>query len=352
MELLYLGRLAMAGYLGSDQLLPGRIRPRSATINLTTKCNSRCITCNYWRKPGEDLLDTKRVIDLLAEIHDLGVKYVMLSGGEPLLRKDLFDILGTLEPGHFSSICLATNALLLDKHYEKINNSVITHINVSIDAVGENNDRIRGVKGYYENAIQSLERIENKIIRIVSTMSSPLADDMEDLIRLCQERGYTYDVNLPDHNPPFFAGEDVKRELQQLWPNESEMEKMIQLLSKNKILSRRFLAGIKTYLVEKCLDISHCMLGYISVTIMADGSVNPACYVLPSCGNILHDKLRNLIQSKEYRQTVRKMYDLSCPRCTCGYGSSLHYEAPLGHLSHILNRLFRILRHSPGLFIL
>ncbi len=73
-----------------DFCLPKKIRPYAATIKLTERCNSKCITCNYWQKKTEDLIDTKTAVDFIRDLARLGVKRIRFSGGEPLLRNDFF----------------------------------------------------------------------------------------------------------------------------------------------------------------------------------------------------------------------------------------------------------------------
>lgn len=74
------------------------IKPANLSINITTRCNSRCIYCDCWKSGGPAikepaLEDIKR---LYISITKLGVHYVSLSGGEPLLRDDLEAMIAVL----------------------------------------------------------------------------------------------------------------------------------------------------------------------------------------------------------------------------------------------------------------
>ena len=77
----------------SEKLLPTRIRPLSAHLKLTENCQAKCISCDYWKTRWNDAIDTQRAVDLLNEIGELGIGAVRFTGGEPLLRKDFFEIL-------------------------------------------------------------------------------------------------------------------------------------------------------------------------------------------------------------------------------------------------------------------
>src|SRR3954452_23835246 len=88
----YLPRV-WAGTKFSTKLLPPQIRPLSAHVKLTENCQAKCISCDYWKTRWQDVISTDRAIELLNEIDAAGIASLRLTGGEPLLRKDLFEIL-------------------------------------------------------------------------------------------------------------------------------------------------------------------------------------------------------------------------------------------------------------------
>ena len=216
-DIFYNMRLAAASSFNQAGLLPRNTRPYLANIKLTENCNSRCITCDYWRTKSKQLISTKRAKLLLRELKKAGIKNIRLTGGEPLLREDLFDILDTCSNDWFDRVVLATNGLLLSRFAEKINKSIITNVTVSLDGGGERNDRIRGIKGYYDKVVNALPSIHRKI-KIVSTFSNELLPDLEELLRYCKEQGYAYDINLLDKQMYFFSSKEVCKTIDELWP--------------------------------------------------------------------------------------------------------------------------------------
>lgn len=95
--------------------------PITIDIDITSRCNLNCVHCNkYYNKLGRDL-PLLRLIELCDELYDLGIAELSLGGGEPLIRKDWFDLLSHIcaKPGW--SISLNTNGILwtLD-HIDKI----------------------------------------------------------------------------------------------------------------------------------------------------------------------------------------------------------------------------------------
>src|SRR5271165_5434488 len=130
----------------STGLLPSNIRPLSAHIKLTENCQAKCISCDYWKSRWQDGIDTARAIELVNEIAAAGIRTLRLTGGEPLLRRDLFRVLGMADTANFSTIILQTNGLLIKKLHQEISASPITNIAVSIDGLKQTNDVIRGIR--------------------------------------------------------------------------------------------------------------------------------------------------------------------------------------------------------------
>ncbi len=97
--------------------LSGRTWNRPVSINLliTTRCNSKCLTCDSWKLTDHDYeLSTDDYRHLAKEIAELGVPIVTIGGGEPLLRPDLWEIVRFLkEVGRI--VQLTTNGLTLRK---------------------------------------------------------------------------------------------------------------------------------------------------------------------------------------------------------------------------------------------
>jgi len=337
-NLFYHFRLLLVAVSGLENILPRQILPLLANINLTERCNARCITCDYWKNKPEDRITTQRACHLINELLSINVRNLRFTGGEPLLRADLFEILSSVDGARFNKVVLATNGLLLKKYAEKINESIITNVTVSLDAKGEKNDSIRGIKGYYEKIIANLRYI-NKKIKIVSTLNNLLIDNLEEMILWCRDNGYEYDINLPDNNMYFLAGKDVKAALQKLKLNNEQIHKVFYLLKKYNVVNGVVLDNAKAYMISGKFIFKHCMQGYLEVNIDSQGNVRSGCNVFQPIGNILNNSLEDIINSDDYLNSVKKMFSFDCPGCTCGYGISATYGNPLSVWSYIQRRL-------------
>ncbi len=146
-----------------------RILPVNYTFSLINSCNSRCKTCNVYRKKTE-LMSPSDYLNIFRKIGKSPF-WVTISGGEVFLRKDLVDIITSLylhcKP---KIINIPTNGLLntkishiVKKICENCPKSQII-VNLSIDGIEEEHDRIRNVQGNYNKVIatyKSLKRLKH-----------------------------------------------------------------------------------------------------------------------------------------------------------------------------------------------
>lgn len=129
--------------------------------NLTRGCNLRCVHCysdsRAMKYPGElSTAEAKVIIDQLA---DFRVPAILFSGGEPLLRRDLFALVEHARDRGLRCT-LSTNGTLIDETKAKrIREAGFTYVGVSIDGVGKNNDMFRGVPGAFERAVRGIRNL-------------------------------------------------------------------------------------------------------------------------------------------------------------------------------------------------
>jgi len=339
-KLQYHGRILLANMADNEFYLPADIRPLRADVKITENCNAKCIICDHWKNRSEDKLDKDKIIDIFKQLASLKVRILRISGGEPLLRKDLFDILRKFTRDDFT-VVLSTNGLLLNRYIDEINDSIINNIKISIDAIGDKNDYIRGVKGYYNKSLGSLKYLKKKIT-IGSVLNNLLIDDLEQLINYCQDRGYNYDIHLPCTNTYFHESQDVSGIMKDLWPTPQNTHKALDILEKYNILSGTLLDNAKSYLLTRKFQFNHCILGFIKIYIDSQGNVRTGCYEYKPVGNLMHSSLEEIISSHKYRNSVLNMFNFKCRGCTCGCGISATYSKPLKSIKYLIKRMKEI----------
>jgi MoaA/NifB/PqqE/SkfB family radical SAM enzyme len=135
---------------------------QTAVWELTMACNMRCMHCGSScekRLPGE--LSTEEALDLCCQLADLGLRFITLSGGEPLLRKDWPEIASALTRRSVVVNMISNGWLLDDAVIDKAQECNLYNLAVSLDGIGETHDLIRQA-GAYEHVIAALQRMQRR----------------------------------------------------------------------------------------------------------------------------------------------------------------------------------------------
>lgn len=135
------------------------------SVNLTYRCNLRCKHCCVDAKhvsefTKEDELDTESLKKVLKKVAALNPHQIVLSGGEPMVRKDFIELLMYLRENFENNISLSTNALLVNENNIEYLDKCVDKYDISIDGIDEEScSRIRG-KGVFKRVIKSIELIQ------------------------------------------------------------------------------------------------------------------------------------------------------------------------------------------------
>ncbi|HXX18864.1 MAG TPA: radical SAM protein [Candidatus Acidoferrum sp.] len=333
----YLSRVWL-GTKVSEKLLPSVARPLSAHLKLTENCQAKCISCDYWKTRWHDAIDTERAIDVVNQISECGIGSLRLTGGEPLLRRDLFQILDRANSSSFKSIVIQTNGLLIKKLHKEINASPITKVAVSIDGLKETNDQIRGIRGYFDLGMEGIRLLRNKQVAISVTLNRMSAGELEELASLARRVGAQLEFNILSRSLFFLSGAD----LDSMWPERSDVAAIEKFLT-HTIKRPAYEADyITRYYNREDLAEPPCVLGFTQVFVLSNGDVLTGCYPLKPVGNILRVRLETILASEAYLQQAAAMVRRECPGCTCGVESSLAMKhagsSAFFELSRLLNR--------------
>lgn len=131
--------------------------------NITRKCNLRCLHCYTDSEPrnydGE--LTTAQCRAVIDDLADFRVPAVLFSGGEPTIRPDLLELVAYAK-GRGLRPTLSTNGTLIDDRLApQIASAGFTYVGVSLDGIGEVNDRFRGLPGAFDRAMAAFDRLRD-----------------------------------------------------------------------------------------------------------------------------------------------------------------------------------------------
>ncbi|KAG7369212.1 molybdenum cofactor biosynthesis protein A [Nitzschia inconspicua] len=133
-------------------------------ISLSERCNLRCLYCmpedGVPLQPAENLLSNQEILKLASWFHDQGVNKIRLTGGEPLLRKDLVELVAGLNQlQNLDQIGMTTNGVTLSKLLPDLVDAGMTHINISLDSLDADKFArlTRRPPAYHERVMEAIE---------------------------------------------------------------------------------------------------------------------------------------------------------------------------------------------------
>jgi MoaA/NifB/PqqE/SkfB family radical SAM enzyme len=135
-----------------DAVLNARaFRPLYVKIKVNYGCNLKCEMCKHWRETREPPISMGRFREIISELAELGCKKIHVSGGEPMLRPQLSDLVEHAT-GLGIRVTLTTNGTLIDKEKAKrLIEAGLRGVNVSIDSpIRKMHEKIRGVEGAFK----------------------------------------------------------------------------------------------------------------------------------------------------------------------------------------------------------
>lgn len=145
-------------------VLDAHRRPlRNLRISVTDRCNLRCRYCmpeaEYTWLPRRDLLTFEEISTLVDVFMDLGVDKVRLTGGEPLLRRDLPALVSMLAAKPLRDLALTTNGVLLAGHVESLKKAGLNRITVSLDTLDASRSRTLSQRATHPSVLKGIASI-------------------------------------------------------------------------------------------------------------------------------------------------------------------------------------------------
>ncbi len=327
-----------------------KMMPLNLTLSPSPRCNSRCLTCNIWKKREDELTidEWDRVLRSLGR----APYWFTLSGGEPFMYRHIVE-LAQLAYDHCQPgiINIPTNSLLYRQIPEQVariarycrHSQVV--INLSLDGVGQEHDRIRGVPGNSEKfeanyaALRTLD-LPNLSIGVHSVISNFNVDNVAALF------DYAFGLQ-PDSYITEIAEQRVELDTVGLdiTPDAERYGRAIdQLIARLTAHKFRGLARVteafrieyyrlvKRILVEKTQVIG-CYAGWASAQIYADGTVWPCCVRADSMGKLrkVDYDFRAVWFSPQAARIRRSIYhqECHCPLANASYTNMLHHPPTL-----------------------
>ncbi len=167
---------------------------RLVAWEVTRRCNLSCVHCRAGSEGGpyEGELDTNKCLEVLAQIGRVGKPIVILTGGEPLLRGDIFELAGHGTKMGLRMVMATNGTLLGPSVLKKIGASGIKRISISLDGADEDkHDQFRKVPGAFNKAMDGIRLLREAGIefQINTTVTRHNIEDIEDILDMAVRIG-------------------------------------------------------------------------------------------------------------------------------------------------------------------
>jgi MoaA/NifB/PqqE/SkfB family radical SAM enzyme len=307
--------------------------PRSLTITITRRCNSRCIMCNIWRlgQRHEELpLDViTRFLDnpRFAKLVELD-----LTGGEPFLRQDLPELIRYVSHlndrilTNLKTVALASNGLLpelvarvVEEILEGIKGKFDLAMVCSLDGLGEPHDRVRGVPGAYQKVRETIARLQqikanssNFWLGIKTTILPSSWDQIPGLMQFSQDQGLFHILS-----PVLFTQERFRNlaSRETLDVRKTRSSDLIDLYSQENLRNFYYSYVLVDSLTSGKRRVP-CTAASDHFFIEGDGTIFPCPLLNVSLGRIQAHSLNDILESPVRKKIAKKIGHLpSCLVC-------------------------------------
>jgi len=312
---------------------------------ISGKCNSRCITCGYWKNYYEnEILSPKRIFSIVKTLSKYNLETVIFTGGEALLRSDLFEIAEEIKGKYpHLTIRLLTNGILLEEKAKYVS-KIFDVVAVSFDSFNKKTyQKIRGIDAF-PNIIRGIKKIRAlnpKIeIRLRTVVQKENILEIPQIIELGKKLGADKISFIPADmisTIAFGKPERIKNK-DRVIPSLEQLVKYRKIV-KSIINEQIKKNNLKDFLIEHGRDLKRvydyylaiygakkpiypkCNSGWTSISIDFQGNIQ-ACFFYESIGNILETPLEKALKSDKMIKFKQKIINHNfefCKWCTCPF---------------------------------
>lgn len=253
-----------------------RNRAYSISFEVTRSCNARCKHCHLRGTVTDEIRATAE--EYAQRCRELRPVVTMVSGGEPLLRKDLIEIIKALkEKGRAVYITMTTNGVLFTKQkYESLREAGVDLFSLSLDYPDERHDNFRGIPRLFNKIVQLLEEIRHLEDKAITFSCVVQRENYRDLPRMAEfAKKWGVKLNLSTYT----WLRTKKREYMIPEDELDELEDIIDILRLHKKKNNAVIASEYTFrkMIEyfKESSVGNCRAGEKFLIVNPDASLSP-----------------------------------------------------------------------------
>jgi len=306
----------------------------------TNDCNLDCLHCYHNREGKEHsthvqrkdtLMTFEEVKNMIDDLEYTSKRWGMIprfqiSGGEPMMREDLMEILDYTKKLNMGTWILTNGTLITLKKAEELHRRGIKKLQISIDGSRQTHNNIRKKEYAYDKAMEGITNCSKAgiLVNVSMTLMQSNKDDVEDVVVSSMKAGagivgfksYVPDSKLGLRDPEFVGAKETYDIFKKIIELRKKYDGKIKVLE-TEVLWQMMHGNTKLKQEARRTEkfLGGCAAGFLGVSVLSDGTIYP-CRRLPiPIGNIKEIKLVDLMVNNEVLKNLRnfdKMKEKGC----------------------------------------
>jgi AdoMet-dependent heme synthase len=320
-------------------------KPVNVIWEVSYRCTCKCGFCDRWKEGPKKMkqeLSTEEAKKTVLQLKQVGIKSLHLSGGEPLIRKDIFYLMRYAKKLGIS-ISMSTNGMLIDnKNIKKIKHC-FDKVSVSIDSFNQDtHDKIRGVKAFNKaiNAVKILKK-ENIKTNISCVVTGENFKDIIGLNKLAKKHNVSLHMQVihdSENNFLKVSNKELKnfsKDFNKSWGG------IYPKIANQRFLERSINLGYYKefpnfiFNPEKLVKKMTCFAGSYNFIIGPYGDIYPCEMIRKSQGNV---KTEPLVKIWKRMAKLRRAISSKKRKCVCWYRCTALHFLPMSRIARMLKK--------------
>jgi radical SAM protein with 4Fe4S-binding SPASM domain len=285
--------------------------PLVVSWNVTLRCNLKCAHCyiNAAETELKDELSTDAAKMLIHQITEVSRPLLILSGGEPLLREDIYEII-RYGADRGLRMGMGSNGMLIDEEAtRRLEDAGMETVAISLDSsIPERHDEFRGVKGCWQHAVDAIKALKKSRIQVQvnSTVTQQNYDEVDDIMALAESLG------VENFHLFFLVPTGRGTDMEDITPRmyEDMITSTLAKTTKYKLnvkpsCAPQFMRVSKEQVIDMSRWVRGCMAGLYYCRIYPSGEVTPCPYMPLNLGNIREKSFKDIWFNSEVFKALR-----------------------------------------------
>ncbi|MBP7088424.1 MAG: radical SAM protein [Candidatus Omnitrophica bacterium] len=304
--------------------------PKLLILDITHKCNLSCRICDIWQtaKKEEDI-DISYIKKVLAEAKSLGIKEVALSGGESLLRKDIFEIFSSAQEIGIKHLGVLSNGILVLEYLDRLKPYLLDNtlsLVISLDSLNPDiHNHIRNSDSAWERTVKALNLLSSlkdkhpqlnfNVITIILKQNLEQLVELTKFIKSLRVNSLQFQALLPNNlcmkerkDSPFWVSSEylglLDETIDKLVAIKEKDPEFIKNSVKNLLLIKKYYRADLSSLDVECSSADKTIL-------MSNEGRCTTCF--SNFGDLKKENLSDILKSKERIEAQNKVKKCSWP---------------------------------------